>query len=241
MTYEGHLPFGSQLIPRHYVKWLKRLRKEVKTPLRFFIVGEYGEKHHRAHYHLALYGFPPCGYLNYKTECRVKECWPCQTIKRTWGFGRVTVGDLTLSSAQYVAGYVTKKMTNPFDPRLNGRHPEFARMSLNGGLGVFAMDVVADVLTSDKGVYAMEAEGDVPVCLSYGKKKMPLGRYLRRKLREKYGFKDTKTPEEKLLQFSIQMSDLFKEKGKEKVLQEKKQKILNLEARTKIYSQRRSF
>ncbi len=42
----------------HIQKFMKRLRKEVDFPLRYFACGEYGGKHLRPHYHLIIFGLP---------------------------------------------------------------------------------------------------------------------------------------------------------------------------------------
>jgi len=101
----------------------------------------------------------------------------------------VMVGQLSMASAQYIAGYVTKKMTHRLDIRLDGRHPEFARMSLRPGIGALAMHNVA----SDMMRWHLEKNGDVPTALRYGGKLLPLGRYLRRELRKMVG-KNEKAP-----------------------------------------------
>lgn len=99
------------------------------------------------------------------------------------------VGTLTDKSAQYIAGYVTKKMTRSDDPRLQGRLPEFARMSLRPGIGATAMWNVASELMR----YNLEEARDVPLALRSGGKIAPIGRYLRGKVREMVG-KDKKAP-----------------------------------------------
>jgi len=94
------------------------------------------------------------------------------------------LGDLTEQSASYIAGYVTKKMTRKDDERLNGRLPEFARMSNRPGIGLGMMDEIAsDILKS-----GMEDRlEDVPTAISYGGRNLPLGPYLRRALRLRIG------------------------------------------------------
>lgn len=84
----------------------------------------------------------------------------------------------------YVAGYVTKKMTKKDDPRLEGRHPEFARMSLRPGIGYgMLFDVASTILEHNLEVQMV----DVPMVLQHGKIQYPLGRYLRRNLRKLIG------------------------------------------------------
>ena len=98
------------------------------------------------------------------------------------------LGQVEKSTARYVAGYVTKKMTHRLDPRLNGRHPEFARMSLKPGIGADAMYDVASAA-----MYVKELDNKDISTIDYGKSKVPLGRYLTRKLR-KYRGMDENAP-----------------------------------------------
>lgn len=101
------------------------------------------------------------------------------------------LGTLEERSAQYIAGYVVKKMTRPDDPRLLGRLPEFARMSLKPGIGAGAIPDVASALMQ----YKLEASGrDVPNSLRHGSRLLPLGRYLMKRLRLECGL-DEKAPE----------------------------------------------
>lgn len=102
------------------------------------------------------------------------------------------VGQLGPKSAAYIAGYCMKKMTHRLDTRLHGRHPEFARMSLNPGIGAGAMWNVA----SDMMRFNLENTlPDVPTALRFGGKLWPLGKYLRRDLRKKLGKDEHVTPE----------------------------------------------
>lgn len=166
------------LHPEHLQGWLKRLRRRFPPKsIRFFAVGEYGDKSERPHYHVALFGFGSCvGGAIRDGAC---QCSQCSVVRETWGFGHVLVGTLEEASAQYLCGYVVKKMTRPDDIRLRGRHAEFARMSLRPyGIGAPAMAMIVGALKR----YGREEF--VPSQLRQGKKLMPLGRYLRDKIFE---------------------------------------------------------
>jgi len=143
--------------------------------VRFFLCGEYGDQTQRPHYHACLFGV---GF----------EHW--STVATSWGKGFVHTGDFNQTTAQYAAGYVTKKMTSPDDPRLQGRHPEFARMSRRPGLGRDAMVVLSDQLHSEFGLDEVNFLQDVPHKLNIGHQSIPLGRYLRSALRVEMGFSD---------------------------------------------------
>lgn len=195
LTYdEDHVPKGGSLAPEEIRNWLKRLRKSVApAKFRYYVVGEYGDKNGRPHYHAALFGYPRClyGMSRYNRE-RQTCCYPCDLVRSTWGLGNIYLGTLETKSAQYVAGYVIKKMTRFDDPRLPpGHHPEFCRMSLKPGIGTSAMDDVADTVLQFN-LHTMQ--GDVPSSLQHGKKLLPLGRYLRKQLRLRVGM-DAKAPE----------------------------------------------
>lgn len=178
LTYKD-MPPGNSLDPRHTQLWLKRFRfalsehpRYVHQKLRFYLVGEYGEQTHRPHYHAALFG--------------VGNTYEIKTlIQKTWGLGHVKVGTLTLASAQYIAGYVTKKMTKADDERLCGRHPEFGRMSQ--GIG---RDIAPRIAESLGGKDEINTLDDIPYVLFHGRRGLPLGRYLRGKLVPLLGLPD---------------------------------------------------
>lgn len=96
-------------------------------------------------------------------------------------------------------------MTRNDDTRLEGRAPEFARMSLKPGIGADAMHDVASVL-----LYLEEfsPSGDVPRHLTHGEKDFPLSRYLRRKLRTYVG-KAEACPPEVLEQIAQELSPMW--------------------------------
>lgn len=189
------------LVPRHLQLFLKRLRARYRDGLRFYAVGEYGDASWRPHYHVALFGFPTCertrtirkGYSSRPVwwEC----CSRCRMVGEAWGLGDVDLGNLEPDSAQYVAGYVTKKMTGKDHELLRGRYPEFARMSLRPGVGASYVERITATIRRYGNLEQRLL--DVPETLRHGKKQMPLGRYLRRRVRRDLG-RDEKCPEEVL-------------------------------------------
>lgn len=180
LTYnDEQLPPGGTLVPSDLQKYIKRLRKAVlPRKIRFYAVGEYGDRTFRPHYHLALFGI---GLEDIHT---IADAWSVDGK----ALGHIMGGTLTFESAAYIAGYVTKKMTNGKDPvvleKLGGLHPEFARMSNRPGIGANIADELADALTTDFGSKELARTGDIPVSLKHGGVNMPLGRYLRSKIRE---------------------------------------------------------
>lgn len=188
LTYrDGLCP--DELRPDHLRDFLKRLRRRVyPARLRFYGVGEYGTRSGRPHYHLALYGYPSCAgdpRLALGSSRLLKDgcqCAPCSVVRKAWDFGHVLVGTLEQRSASYISRYVLKKMTRRDDMRLNGRYPEFVRMSLRPGLGAL---VVPDVSQTLQSVLLHKKLTDVPLTIRVGSKEYPLGRYLRTMLRRK--------------------------------------------------------
>lgn len=213
LTYsDENLPDGLSLEPKDPQDWLKRFRKAI-APLRvrYYLVGEYGDETRRPHYHAALFGYPGCVYGSTRNYRLQRGCCPrCDLVSETWGKGGILLGQLTSESAQYVAGYVMKKMTSADDVRLDGRYPEFARMSRRPGIGSGAVPAIADALRH----FNLDlTESDVPSALRHGPKILPLGRYLRRLIRKELG-RDPDTPREALIARSQEMlAVLLDEKG----------------------------
>jgi len=158
LTYEKD-PYT--LLPSDLKLFLRRYKN--RENIRFFAVGEYGDQSQRPHYHVAIFGHHP------STE------W----LEKLWGKGICHVGDLNPQSASYVAGYVTKKLTNKHDFNvqlwLQGRHPEFMRYSPRPAIGVNAIRQIADK-TSE---FVIDQQ-----TIMLGSKRAPLGRTLKRKLKE---------------------------------------------------------
>lgn len=239
LTYrDEELPEGGNLVPRDLQLFIKRLRKKYRQKIRFYAVGEYGEKTERPHYHLAVFGYEPCinGISRYDRS-GLACCSTCHAIESAWNKGNILVGSLTTDSAQYIAQYTTKKMTNKDDPRLKGRHPEFARMSNRPGIGLTAMDDVAHSLLSQPGPVEQ-----VPPVLMHGKRIWPLGRYLKENLRKRIGaekdetFKEQQEKEMQILRDDYLDSPeaipgLALEYAKTQMMKEHKGKVAKIERR----------
>lgn len=182
------------LEPAHATNFIKRLRGYISPgKIRYYLVGEYGSKTQRPHYHLALFGFPTCprGQTRQpRKEQPMSCCENCNTMFMLWTHGRVDLARLEPASARYIAGYVVKKMTRHDHPDLEGRYPEFARMSLRPGIGHGAVSEIASTLMLNN-----YDKPDVPKVLMHGRAKMPLGRYLTRELRKQMGMSPDAPPE----------------------------------------------
>lgn len=249
LTYSDQsLPVGGTLVPPDFKNFIKRLRRKVEPKkIRYYGVGEYGEENQRPHYHAIIFGVGPCpfrkkGFVQ-KTECK---CSQCSLIRSVWSgedgvLGRIDVAPFEEGVANYVAKYVTKKLTRKNDPRLKGRHPEFARMSLKPGIGADGASYFGSQLLSKK-KFVLDEYGDVPTAVSYGKKMRPLGAYLRSKIRKELGVEKEVCMQKKALALYEEKDALHTVlKGKElwdyeqKMRSEVIQASENLEAKFKIY------
>lgn len=258
------------LVRKHASDFLKRLRtniqrsdnkyiRELGSP-RYFVVGEYGSKNERPHYHLALFNYRPCWKFTGSmfSQSTMSCCPQCDLLFKSWnsphGQGFVHSGRITVRSAAYIAAYTTKKMTSIEDQRLAGRYPEFAQPSLRPGIGADAMHEVASTLLQ----YDLEKEIDVPMALRHGGKMWPLAPYLRKKLRKLVG-RDEKTPDEvletileELLPVQAEAQRVADEIAphntkaygkiyKEMIVKSGEQKYMQMEARERIYRKRESL
>lgn len=244
---DDSLPAGGNVVPKDLQDWLKRLRRAFAPDrLRFFAVGEYGDESLRPHYHAALFNFPNCIYGQSQYSARRDRCctW-CNLVADTWKKGNVFLGTLESSSASYISGYVTKKLTTAGDPRLDGRHPEFARMSLRPGIGGDAVWEIADVVLQ----YDLDKkEGDVPSSLRHGGKELPLGRYLVQRVRVISGH-EKNAPQIVVDKIDAELrplreaarSDNENPSLKEKFLAANLGHVRNFESRERIFRRRRSM
>jgi len=101
-------------------------------------------------------------------------------------------------------------------------------------------------LTTDQGAQEILALGDVPSVLVHGKKKFPVGRYLKTKIREYYGFPERRslrgtknnTPEGAMLRVCAEKRVEFEKLGPKGVQEKRKQQVLNMETKHKIFSKK---
>lgn len=140
-------------------------------------------------------------------------------------------------------------MTKADDMRLFGRHPEFARMSLRPGLGYDSLHELASTLMQFN---LEDTEADVPSALRHGKRLMPLGRYLRGRLRTLVG-KDEKAPQATLDAYAETLRPMYEASRaaptsetravafKNNILNSADQAVRNMEARQRTFKKRRSL
>lgn len=253
LTYEdASLPLTDRGLPTLVAKdltdFLKRLRFDYQPlKLRYFNVGEYGTQTSRPHYHLALFNYPACHRGVTKPNRRGDCCDICNHVRDIWGKGIVYSGQLENASAAYIAGYITKKLTNKDDPLLCGRHPEFARMSLKPGIGAGFMPEVASALLSHN---LDSTLSDVPTSLQHGTSVKPLGRYLTRHLRTLIG-RSPDAPKETILKQQEKMQPLreaarktavkglYSETFKTLILDANEGRYLQQQARQRIFAKKR--
>lgn len=188
---------GMTLVPRDLETWLKRMRKAVMPErLRFFGIGEYGSKWERPHFHVALFGVEGCVYSDSRLAPeRVCSCASCVRLRDTWGAGFVHQGTIELKSMQYLCSYMLKGMYRRDDVRLHGREPEFRRMSLRPGIGAGAAVYLANALRSA----GMGEDRVTPAAYRFGSRILPIGKYVRGKVRKELGFGEKATEEEVLV------------------------------------------
>jgi hypothetical protein len=215
----GEVYSDNSVNPADVKAFIKNLQTDVKrkfgVKIKYFICGEYGEKTNRPHYHIALFGYPACTTPDKQRVKRGKfipcDCANCQYLARKWKKGHIYLGSLTQDSAQYVAGYVTKKLTsNTSDHQkkiLQGRYPEFARMSLKPALGKEA--IIKHALSKKRYI---KSASDIPKYLVHNGKKWPLGRYLTDVYKKTLNFQEIDTKAHKARKRHDQVLNLFKDK-----------------------------
>lgn len=144
LTYaDEHLPYDEGLFHRHVQLFLKRLRYELKMPLRYYMCGEYGENFtQRPHYHLIVFGYMPEDRTPYGVSKTGRTLTTSPTVERLWQKGNVDVSDVTNEACEYVARYIMKKQLGreadytwlTQHGAVVERKPEYTAMSRNPGI-----------------------------------------------------------------------------------------------------------
>lgn len=170
LTYDPeHLPERALIDKKHVQLFFKKVRREF-GPVRYFGCGEYGSKNQRPHYHFIIYGIPPYlrGTASFK---RLNDCWWDNKTKSPRG--SIDVGDVTMESIQYVAGY-TLKAGQPVDWCY--AVPPRSFMSRRPGIGKDGfLRLAAGIDNAD---YAIKTDG--PHVLRVKDRLLPVDRYFKK-------------------------------------------------------------
>lgn len=143
LTYNNkHIPEHHTLNKRAFPLFMRRLRKRLDTEseilgwgARYFHCGEYGDELDRPHYHAILFGIDFRDKKQWKFE-NGSWAYRSETLEKLWKYGHSEIKDVTYGRAQYVARYVTKKVTGKKAKEYYGKkEPEFATMSRRPGIG----------------------------------------------------------------------------------------------------------
>lgn len=132
----GEINRSATLCKRDLQLFLKRLRRSLDVPIRFYAAGEYGSSTYRPHYHIIIFGWKPDDLVFYKKSKTGFNLYNSPFLDSVWMHGYVVVGEFSMESASYVARYVTKKsagFSKSFYSDL-GIEPEFNTMSRRPGL-----------------------------------------------------------------------------------------------------------
>ena len=198
LTYNGdHLPKYGSLKRDDLTRFFKRFRKAHGAGLKYIGCGEYGDRGLRPHYHVAIWGhdFPdrekwaltrakyPGGprFWLYRSK-KLEELWP---------YGFSWIGALEYESAAYVAGYTVKKLNGSKafynylrwddDDGLVSVDPEFSTISRGGRSGHGLAHEFFEKFGSD-----LFPKDHVLMKKRSGMKKVPVPRYYRRLLEERW-------------------------------------------------------
>ena len=140
LTYRpADMPADGGLVPKDLTDFLKRLRYYTGAQFRYFAVGEYGEggPGDHPHYHILIFGFDFPDKTEWKNSPKGNLQYRSEVLEKAWKKGFSTVGAMSWDTAQYVAGYVMKKITGEMaEGHYGGLEQEFIRVSRMPGLGM---------------------------------------------------------------------------------------------------------
>lgn len=161
LTYaDEHLPERKQLQHEDFVKFMKRLRKQIApTRARFYMGGEYGPQNDRPHFHACIFGHDFHDRQYHSTTGSGEKIYRSNQLEKLWTNGYSSTANLTFQSAAYIARYCLQKVTGDLAEEHYKRYdhlgeyqlnPEYNHMSLKPGIGAtWFKTYQADVVTFD--------------------------------------------------------------------------------------------
>lgn len=166
LTYDDdNLPDSNSLVKSDIQKFFKRLRKKINKKIKTLYCGEYGDKFGRPHYHAIIFGHEfGLNYKKHLTrhgdalkkflDCfeekdknlgkKIKlfkttefgDIYCSEELDAIWNKGFTSVAEMSFHTANYVAKYLTKKISgNLENEHYKGRLPDFGESSRREGIG----------------------------------------------------------------------------------------------------------
>lgn len=155
----------------------KGMERQPLKPIKFFHVGEYGEKYKRPHYHALLFGQDFQEDATWGKDKNGNDYFLSPTLAKLWPYGNTEGRPLVQETISYVCRYVTKKLNGPMrnaalerlDPdtgEIIQVAPEYATMSRGGrtgeGIGATWFDRYRDDVFPDNFVVMKGKKTRVP-------------------------------------------------------------------------------
>lgn len=162
----------EELSKNDHQKFLKRLRDKIKTPIRFYMCGEYGDKLGRPHYHYLIFGYDFPDKTYFKKSLSGTKLYRSPLLEEVWTAGHAWIGELDYSTCAYVANYVLKKQTGELALEKYRRTdiagndywitPEFNYMSRRPGIGYHWWNKFHNDVTSQDTVFRNSSKTKPP-------------------------------------------------------------------------------
>ncbi len=140
------IPHKTSIHVRDLQLFMKKLRKQYGSQIRFFACGEYGDENLRPHYHLCIFNMDFPDKKLWKKTSQDHKLYISDTLEELWSYGHATIGEVNFETAAYVARYIMKKVNgsrqekhyqtfNPETWEIINRTPELTTMSRRPGIG----------------------------------------------------------------------------------------------------------
>jgi hypothetical protein len=172
---------------RSMTEYMKNIKVNEWKPIKYFIVGEYGPKTYRPHYHGLLFNVYPelVRVLERRKSERLNvetgeiETFPEVKCELTdiWNKGYTDIGSVSLDSIRYVMKYfLTRISEDPMMQTLHEISPQFSLMSRGGkngkGVGYSYLDRIGDFHINDPTQFNYVSDGFIQNLPRYYREKI---------------------------------------------------------------------
>lgn len=109
LTYNPESLPSIRIVKTELQKFIKRLRKHLKKPIRYMVSHEYGSQTFRPHHHLLIFGWNPADQKYWKTTKKGNKIYRSPELEKLWTLGNSSInGTCNEKAAYYIAAYALK-------------------------------------------------------------------------------------------------------------------------------------